>query len=184
VGSFGIGHGRVVLIAAVRRGSAVLLRRFSERQDFVETKFHRQEKETHMKTIPANLLASVLFALLLSPSLFATDYRYMRITMPDGSPTFVKGIDARGDIIGTYTDAGGVGHNFLLHNGAFTNIDYPGNGDIVAHDTQELTFPNDGRRGDSRQGESGYFSVSQLRLFVAWLPAGLTACSKKGTRKN
>ena len=86
-----------------------------------------------MKTIPANLLASVLFALLLSPSLFATDYRYMRITMPDGSPTFVRGIDARGDIIGTYTDAGGVGHNFLLHNGAFTNIDYPGNGDIAAH---------------------------------------------------
>src|SRR5450755_3065340 len=81
-----------------------------------------------MKTIAAKLFASVLFGFLVSSALFAADYRYARIEVPNGSQTYVRGINARGDILGSYTDADGVGHDFLLHNGVYTNIDYPGHG--------------------------------------------------------
>ena len=79
-----------------------------------------------MKTIAAKLFASVLFGLLLSSALFATDYRYTKIDVPNASLTIARSINARGDIIGSYTDADGAGHDFLFHNGVYTNIDYPG----------------------------------------------------------
>jgi probable HAF family extracellular repeat protein len=79
-----------------------------------------------MKTIAAKLGASVLSGLLLSSALFATDYRYVKIDVPNGGQTIARGINARGDVIGDYVDANGVGRDFLLHNGVYTNIDYPG----------------------------------------------------------
>ena len=79
-----------------------------------------------MKTIAAKLLASVLFALLLSPALFATDYRYTKIDPPSATSAVARGINARGDILGDYVDADGVDHDFLFHKGIYTNIDYPG----------------------------------------------------------
>jgi len=78
-----------------------------------------------MKTIAAKLFASVLFGLLLSSAVVATDYRYTKIDVPNASLTIARGINARGDIIGDYLDADGVGHDFLLHDGVYTNIDYP-----------------------------------------------------------
>src|SRR6266478_2213814 len=84
------------------------------------------QKRSYMKTIAAKLFASVLFGLLLSSALFATDYRYTKIDVPNASLTIARGINARGDIIGSYTDADGAGHDFLFHNGVYTNIDYPG----------------------------------------------------------
>jgi hypothetical protein len=46
--------------------------------------------------------------------------------VPNASRTFARGINAHGDILGDYVDADGVGHDFLLRNGVFTNIAYPG----------------------------------------------------------
>jgi hypothetical protein len=55
-----------------------------------------------------------------------TSYRYPQIDVPNASRTFARGINAHGDILGDYVDADGVGHDFLLRNGVFTNIAYPG----------------------------------------------------------
>ena len=79
-----------------------------------------------MNAISVKLIATVSFGLLLSSALFATDYRYTKIDVPNASQTIARGINARGDIIGSYTDADGAGHDFLLHDGVYTNIDYPG----------------------------------------------------------
>lgn len=83
-----------------------------------------------MKTNRPRLLAALLFGVLVL-SLFSaaqaqTNYRYATIDVPNGSQTIIRGINARGDTFGSYVDADGVGHDFLLHNGVYTNIDYPG----------------------------------------------------------
>ncbi|MBZ5571801.1 MAG: hypothetical protein LAO09_07980 [Acidobacteriia bacterium] len=84
-----------------------------------------------MRTIAAKLFASVLFGLVLSSALFATDYRYTKIDVPNSSATIARGINARGDIIGDYFDADGMAHEFLLHNGVYTNIPNPSDGTIA-----------------------------------------------------
>ena len=84
-----------------------------------------------MKTTAAKFFASVLFGLLLSSALFATDYRYTKIDVPNSSSTIARGINARGDIIGDYFDADGMAHEFLLHNGVYTDIPNPSNGTIA-----------------------------------------------------
>jgi probable HAF family extracellular repeat protein len=40
--------------------------------------------------------------------------------------TLVTGINASGQIVGSYGDAGGNGHGFLLENGRYTTLDVPG----------------------------------------------------------
>jgi probable HAF family extracellular repeat protein len=37
-----------------------------------------------------------------------------------------NGINARGDIVGFYTNADGIAHGFLLSGGTFTTVDVPG----------------------------------------------------------
>jgi uncharacterized membrane protein len=80
--------------------------------------------------IRARLLPSITFGILaftlLSVAQAQTEYSYLKIDVPNGSQTFVRGINARGDILGSYLDADGVGHDFLFHNGVYANIDYPG----------------------------------------------------------
>jgi hypothetical protein len=83
-------------------------------------------KEIHMSSISRKLIVTFLFVLALSSALFATDYRYSRIDVPNSSLTIVRGINARGDILGFYVGLDGVGHDFLLRNGVFTKIVYPG----------------------------------------------------------
>lgn len=43
----------------------------------------------------------------------------------DALATVAFGINARGDIVGNYVDAGGRSHGFLLRDGEFTTIDFP-----------------------------------------------------------
>jgi probable HAF family extracellular repeat protein len=84
-----------------------------------------------MKTIAAKLFAPLMLGMLalsvLSVAQAQTEYSYLRFDVPNGSQTFARGINARGDIIGSYVDPEGVGHDFILHNRVYTNIDYPGN---------------------------------------------------------
>jgi probable HAF family extracellular repeat protein len=66
-----------------------------------------------------------LFCLALSPLLFAADYRFVKIDFPNATQTLANGINARGDIVGRYSDTEGV-HGFLLRKGVFSTIDFPG----------------------------------------------------------
>jgi probable HAF family extracellular repeat protein len=84
-----------------------------------------------MKTMAARFFAFLMLGVLalsvLPVAQAQTEYSYLRFDVPNGSQTFPRGINARGDIIGSYVDADGIGHDFLLHNRVYTNIDYPGN---------------------------------------------------------
>jgi hypothetical protein len=67
-----------------------------------------------------------LFCLVLSSLLLATDYRFVKIDVPNAIATTAGSINARGDISGRYEDANGVSHGFLLRQGKYIAIDVPG----------------------------------------------------------
>ncbi len=71
------------------------------------------------------IIKLTLFCLAVSPLLFAADYRFVKINVPNSVETQATGINARGDIVGSYIDADGVHHGFLLRKGVFTTIDVP-----------------------------------------------------------
>src|SRR5262249_39894308 len=67
-----------------------------------------------------------LFCLTISSTLFAADYRFIKIDFPNANQTTASGINARGDVVGIYNDVNGVFHGFLLRKGTFITIDVPG----------------------------------------------------------
>ena len=71
------------------------------------------------------IATKLIFCLLVSTQLYAASYHYVRIDVPNSTSTRVRGINARGDIVGIYEDATG-GHSFLRHNGVFTDVAFPG----------------------------------------------------------
>jgi probable HAF family extracellular repeat protein len=71
------------------------------------------------------MLKVTLFWLALSSMLFAADFRFVKIDVPNAAATQPAGINARGDIVGIYFDAGGVSHGFLLRQRVFSTIDFP-----------------------------------------------------------
>jgi uncharacterized membrane protein len=75
------------------------------------------------------VIASTMFCLAVSPMLFAPEYRFVKIDVPGSSSTQARGINARGDIVGSYDDSEGLSHGFLLRNGVFSVVDFPG--DVV-----------------------------------------------------
>jgi hypothetical protein len=66
----------------------------------------------------------------LSPLLAASSesraFTFSTIEVPGASATTAWGINARGDIVGSYVDGGGRSHGFLLDRGGVTTIDRPG----------------------------------------------------------
>ena len=66
-----------------------------------------------------------LFCLTVSSLLTATDFRFVKIDVPNATSTTANGINARGDIVGTFVDANGVSHGFLVRKGVFSTIDFP-----------------------------------------------------------
>src|SRR5436309_13915715 len=66
-----------------------------------------------------------LLCLAVTNLLFAADYRFVKIDFPNATLTRANGINARGDIVGLYFDADGVGHGYLLRKGVFSTIDFP-----------------------------------------------------------
>lgn len=85
---------------------------------------------------PANgmLLRRVPLILLLwlVPGALAADYSYITVDYPGASSTSARGINDVGDIAGSYTDAGGLLHAFLLQDGKFTSSDFPGTTATIA----------------------------------------------------
>jgi probable HAF family extracellular repeat protein len=81
------------------------------------------------KSISASLigLALPLSGLLLLPeSSAAQSFNFYTIDVPSSILTTAFGINPGGSVVGTYNDAGGVQHGFLLSGGQFTTIDVPG----------------------------------------------------------
>jgi uncharacterized membrane protein len=72
------------------------------------------------------LMKLMLLCFALSPLVLAADYRFVKIDFPNATQTRANGINARGDIVGLYFDADGVGHGYLLSKGVFSTIDFPG----------------------------------------------------------
>jgi probable HAF family extracellular repeat protein len=72
------------------------------------------------------IIRVTLFCLAISPLLLAADYQFVKIHVPKSIETEANAINARGDIVGSYTDGDGLHHGFLLHKGEFTTIDVPG----------------------------------------------------------
>lgn len=102
------------------------------------------------------IIKLTLLCLIVSPLLFAGDYRFVKINVPNSLETQATGINARGDIAGSYIDADGVPHGFLLRKGVFTTIDFPGaaetfaarginaRGDIVGNFDDSASFTRHG----------------------------------------
>lgn len=53
-------------------------------------------------------------------------YSYVTVDYPGAAATSLSGINARGDIVGSFVDSEGMSHGFVLRDGVFTTIDIPG----------------------------------------------------------
>jgi uncharacterized membrane protein len=65
-------------------------------------------------------------ASLLSIAWAALADTYTTIDVPGAVTTDASGINASGEIVGTYTDSSNASHGFRLRDGIYTVIDYPG----------------------------------------------------------
>src|SRR5947209_17838132 len=88
-----------------------------------------KREEQHMKRITK----ITLFALgLVAMPTIALPVTFTTIDPPGSTFTFPFGINPQGDVVGNYSDEGGVVHGFLRHGGNFTTIDFPGSTDTFA----------------------------------------------------
>lgn len=74
-----------------------------------------------MKTIQL-----ILSAALMATAAVALAETYIPVDFPGAIATDASGINASGEIVGTYNDASNVAHGFRLEHGTFIAIDYPG----------------------------------------------------------
>jgi len=91
------------------------------------SQFFRNGYLLHLLSIP--LLATVVSALT---------YSYSDIQVPGSSYTSAIGINNMGDIVGYYQSSQGQVHGFVLSNGTYTTLDFPGAiGGTFAHDIND-----------------------------------------------
>ena len=74
----------------------------------------------------SGLLAVAVFVLTLVSPVRAQEREYTTIAPPGARSSTAFGINARGDVVGSFVDQSFVQHGFLLSNGDFTVIDFPG----------------------------------------------------------
>jgi len=77
------------------------------------------------------LIKVVLFCLVLSSPLPASDFQFGSFDIPGALLTWVFAVNANGQIVGLYRDSNNVAHGFLvdirdLSTGKYTQIDVPG----------------------------------------------------------
>ena len=53
-------------------------------------------------------------------------FAFSTIDVPGATSTFASGLNSRGDVAGSYRDASGKSHGYLLSDDALTTFDYPG----------------------------------------------------------
>lgn len=80
------------------------------------------------QVIAAGLLASACMFIPAGVTTTASErpYSYVPLDYPDAAATSLFGINARGDIVGSYVDQAGKSHGLLIRDGEFTTIDVPG----------------------------------------------------------
>lgn len=119
----------------------------------------------------------MLFSLALSSLLFAADYRFTQIDVPNASATFAQGINARGDIVGRYLDADGAVHGFLMHKGAFSTIDVP---KAFSTGARAINAQGDvvGRTVDGNGNGHGYLATRRT-LHQVRLPTSRRYCASR-----
>ena len=69
------------------------------------------------------LLIAACIVLSVAP---ASAQKFLTIDFPGATDTTPATINDVGQVVGAYTDAGGVTHGFLLSAGVFTTVDFPG----------------------------------------------------------
>lgn len=80
------------------------------------------------KVVAAGVLAGsgMIVAAGVTTGASERTYAYLTIDYPGASATSLSGINARGDIVGSYTDANGSSHGLVLRDGVFSTVDVPG----------------------------------------------------------
>src|SRR5687768_11024878 len=73
----------------------------------------------------SGLLTVAVFTLTLVASVRAQEREYSTIAPPGSRSSSAFGINARGDVVGTFVDQSFVQHGFLLSKGEFISIDFP-----------------------------------------------------------
>jgi len=74
----------------------------------------------------------LLILLLAAVPLSMAAPTWTTIDVPGAIATVAYKINTAGQVVGYYTDSGGLLHGFLLSGGTFTTIDYPGARNTVA----------------------------------------------------
>jgi hypothetical protein len=69
---------------------------------------------------------SLWIAAAVPTGAFERTYSYFPVDYPEALATSLSGINAQGDIVGSYVDSNGASHGFVLRDGVFTAIDIPG----------------------------------------------------------
>ncbi len=101
-----------------------------------------------------------------SPPPLAEEYTFETIDPPGSVDTFVRAINARGDIVGRFLDASRIPHGYLLSDGIYTTIDFPG--------AARTTATGINARGDIvGTHDSHSFLLSEGRFFSIDFPGAL-----------
>ena len=76
--------------------------------------------------VPGSLPAAAILAPQRGESRPEGTFDFTTIDVPGALSTSAGGINARGEIVGSYVDANHHSHGYLLRDGQFTTIDFPG----------------------------------------------------------
>lgn len=80
----------------------------------------------------SGLFAVLALVLTLVAPVWAQEREYTTIAPPGAQSSTAFGINAQGDVVGTFVDQNSVQHGFLLRHGEFTVIDFPGARSTIA----------------------------------------------------
>src|SRR5687768_8815364 len=86
----------------------------------------KQERRSIMRHV--KLLAAAAFCIgasWVAPSASELQLVFTSLEVPGAVFTNAQGINARGDVVGFYTDAAGLNHGFRWSRGAYSVIDVP-----------------------------------------------------------
>ena len=78
------------------------------------------------RLVPGSLPAAAILAPQRRESRPEGTFDFTTIDVPGALSTSAGGINARGEIVGSYVDANHHSHGYLLRDGQFTTIDFPG----------------------------------------------------------
>ena len=122
-----------------------------------------------MTSIRRIFFSLAVSALVLSAgAALATNYHLTSIDYPGATSTKGYSINASGQVVGRYNDAGSIAHGFLFTGGACTSIDYPGATTTEAYWT--LMIPGRLRDCTMMAAATRWLAFDSQRLHLHRLP--------------